>query len=413
MKVLCFGSCNIDYVYSLNSIVVNGETTSAQKMETFPGGKGLNQSIACAKAGAKVYHAGLVGFDGKILIDALTESNVKLDYLGRTESNSGHAIIQLDKDGNNAIVIYAGANFLVTEEYVDSVLENFGVGDFILLQNEINGIDYIIDRAYEKGIKIVFNPAPYNALAQKVDLSKISYLILNEVEAQGFAGKGSPEQNLEYICKKYPALKVVLTIGGDGALFSEGKGVLYQPAFKVDVVDTTAAGDTFIGYFIAETVAGKDAQSAMKTASVAAALSVSKKGASCSIPDMATVKDAVSQLKSVQGKNSKTAILKRKIDEYLDGNIKDATVKGLSSKLGYSESYTSKLVISLTGVSFIELLKTKRIDLAANLLVQTDVPVGEIILDVGYENHSFFRKTFTKRYGITPNKYRKLKTEKK
>ena len=409
MKILCFGSCNIDYVYSVNNVVINGETTSAENLETFPGGKGLNQSIACAKAGAKVYHAGKVGTGGKILIETLTNSGVDIRYLGRTESSSGHAIIQLDKKGNNAIIIYSGANALINKQYVNDVLDNFGFGDIIILQNEINNIDYIVEAAYKKGMIIVFNPAPFNDVVKKVDLCKITYLILNEIEAATFAKKQTPEQNLEEICKKYPQIKTVLTVGEDGALYSEGKGIYYQSAYKVDVVDTTAAGDTFIGYFVSEIAKGRNPILAMKKASVAAALSVSVKGAASSIPENKEVEKAMLKLEKLSSNNGRTIQIKSKIQSFVEDNLQDVTLEKLAKELGYSKNYTSKLVFLTIGESFSDFIKNKRIDKAAKLLIETDLPISEIILKVGYENQSFFRAVFVKRYGTTPKKYRKNK----
>ena len=132
MKILNFGSCNIDYVYSLDHIVEAGETETSYKRETFPGGKGLNQSIAVAKAGAKIYHAGCTGCDGDILSDILSENGVDISYLKKVSENNGHAVIQVSAKGENSIFIYPGSNEAVSKDYIDAVLENFGQGDIIL-----------------------------------------------------------------------------------------------------------------------------------------------------------------------------------------------------------------------------------------------------------------------------------------
>ena len=150
MKILNFGSCNIDYVYSIDHIVRVGETQSTNRLDIFPGGKGLNQSIAIARAGAKVYHAGCVGYDGDMLTELLSDSGVDISYVRTTDIKNGHAIIQVDSNGNNSIFLYGGSNDMVTEEYIDSVLEHFEAGDILLLQNEISNVEYIIKKASKK-----------------------------------------------------------------------------------------------------------------------------------------------------------------------------------------------------------------------------------------------------------------------
>ena len=134
MKILNFGSCNIDYVYSLDHIVRVGETETTNKLEIFPGGKGLNQSIAASKAGVKVYHAGCVGYDGNLLTDILSENGIDISYLRKTPEKIGHAVIQVSNKGENSIFLYPGSNEMVSEDYIDDVLENFDSGDIILLQ---------------------------------------------------------------------------------------------------------------------------------------------------------------------------------------------------------------------------------------------------------------------------------------
>lgn len=153
MKILNFGSCNVDFVYSLNHIVHAGETETSDSMNIFPGGKGLNQSVAMACAGADVYHAGCIGADGEILSDLLKENGVDISYLKTVNERNGHAIIQVSEDGENCIFLYPGANNMITEEYIDSVLDNFEKGDIIVLQNEINMVDVIIKKAAEKSLE--------------------------------------------------------------------------------------------------------------------------------------------------------------------------------------------------------------------------------------------------------------------
>ena len=138
MKILNFGSCNIDYVYSLEHIVEIGETQTSHKLEIFPGGKGLNQSIAAAKAGAVICHAGCVGSDSDLLTNILTDNGVDISYITKTSEKNGHAIIQVSKHGENSIFLNPGSNDMVSKEYIDSVLESFGKGDIILLHTDLS-----------------------------------------------------------------------------------------------------------------------------------------------------------------------------------------------------------------------------------------------------------------------------------
>ena len=189
MKILNFGSLNIDMVYDVDNFVRPGETISSLKMEKFAGGKGLNQSIALSKAGADVYHAGMIGNDGEFLKEILKENNVDTTYLKSIDGPSGHAIIQVDKNGQNCILLYSGSNSMINEEFVDNVLENFGKGDLILLQNEISCLAYIIDKAHEKGLTIALNPSPMNEIIRNCNLGFVDYFILNEVEAELLTSK--------------------------------------------------------------------------------------------------------------------------------------------------------------------------------------------------------------------------------
>ena len=297
MKILNFGSCNIDYVYNVEDIVVPGETISANSLELFAGGKGLNQSIAVAKAGATVYHAGCIGTDGEMLKEILNENNVDTTYLKTADSKNGHAIIQVSKSGENSIVLFGGSNQLVDKEYIDTVLSSFDKNDIIILQNEISNIEYIIDKAYQKGMQIVFNPAPFSENLKAIDLCKISYLILNETECQGFAGTKEKSEALDTILAKAQNLNVVLTLGKKGAVFANNKQKVYQNAFSVTAVDTTAAGDTFIGYFVNGLTKEFSIEENLKFCCAASALAVTKKGAAPSIPRYEEVAAALFTLK--------------------------------------------------------------------------------------------------------------------
>ena len=292
MKILNFGSCNIDYVYSVDHIVKPGETIPSHAMETFAGGKGLNQSVAAARAGGAVYHGGMIGRDGLFLKQLLADSGVNLSYLAESSGISGHAIIQVTGEGQNSIVLYPGANHQLKEEYILEVLEDFEKQDIVVLQNEINLVDFIVEQAYRKGMKILLNPSPYNQKIKDIDLHKISYLILNEIEGEDMAGTHEPEEILSYFENHYPNLSVILTLGAKGSIYAYKGERLVQPSFSVPVVDTTAAGDTFTGYVVAGLARGEKMETVLKTASAAAALAVTRKGAAPSIPTMDEVATA-------------------------------------------------------------------------------------------------------------------------
>ena len=291
MKVLCFGSMNIDYVYSVDHIVQVGETETSSGMSINPGGKGLNQSIALARAGVKVWHAGMIGNEGKNLKDKCTENGVNVNYVRTIDGRSGHTIIQVDKNGNNSIILFGGANQCMTIDFIDEVLTGFDKGDMILLQNEINLLDVIIDKAYEKGMQIVLNPSPYNEALSSCKLEKVSYFLLNEIEGEQMTGETEPDSILDKIHHMYPTAKVVLTLGEDGSIYMDGENIYRQDAFKVKAVDTTAAGDTFTGYFISSIIKGMKPEEGLSIASKASAFAVTKPGALDSIPKLYELTD--------------------------------------------------------------------------------------------------------------------------
>ena len=293
MKVLNIGSMNLDLVYSVDHIVQPGETEASFALDTFLGGKGLNQSMALAKAGVEVYQGGMIGEDGQPFLDACAEYGVRADFIRKVEGKSGHAVIQIDKNAQNCILLYGGANQMLTESYVDEVLEHFTAGDILLLQNEVNLLPYIVDKAYEKGMQIALNPSPFNEKLSKVDMTKISIFLLNEVEGNQVTGLTAPEEIIVKMQELYPHAKIVLTLGKDGAVYAEGEQRFFQPIFPVKAVDTTAAGDTFTGYFLAGLAEGMAIPETLKMSAKASSIAVSRAGAVPSIPYRAEVMAAL------------------------------------------------------------------------------------------------------------------------
>lgn len=292
MRILNFGSLNLDSFYSVEHFVQAGETLSSSKLEKFCGGKGLNQSIACARAGASVFHAGCVGTDGECLRSLLADSGVDTTFVRTVDEVSGHAIIQVDQSGQNCIVLYGGANQAITPAFVDEALAGFGDGDILLLQNEINNIGQIVECAYAKGMQVALNPSPVNERLNEVDMNKVTYFILNEIEGKAITGKTDPEDILSHLRNAYPEAVVVLTLGKEGAVYDDGKTRCSHGIYDVPVVDTTGAGDTFTGFFLASRMVGESPEEALRLASIASSIVVSRKGAAPSIPTMEEVRSS-------------------------------------------------------------------------------------------------------------------------
>lgn len=289
MKIINFGSVNIDIFFAVEHIVRPGETISARDIERRAGGKGLNQSVALAKNSDEVYHVGNIGSDGEFLADYLVSQGINTDFLRKSDNLTGNALIQVDDAGENCIVLYKGANFDNDKDFVDEVFSHFEKGDILVLQNEINMMDYIIDKAYEKGLKIVLNPSPITEEVKKFDYEKIDLLLVNEHEAKAISGIDDIEENIEYFRKTYPKLKLVITLGSKGSIYISENDLIRQDAYKVEAIDSTGAGDTFTGYFVANFYKGVDVNKCLELATKASALSVTKKGASGSIPNQEEV----------------------------------------------------------------------------------------------------------------------------
>ena len=295
MKVLSYGSLNLDKVYEMDHFIRPKETVSALSFSQGFGGKGLNQSIALAKAGVEVYHAGKIGFDGDSFVTYLNEYGVDTRYLLKDESKpTGHAIIQVCH-GENCIIIDGGANQAITKEDIDNTLEHFEKADVLLIQNEISTLGYLIQKAHEKRMKIAFNTAPMDEKIFTYPLDLVDIFIVNEVEAKGLAKSESCEYMdiVKDLQEKYPTQEVIFTCGKDGAYYVNGNTCLHEPARMVKAIDTTAAGDTFTGFFLASYLQGKNPQECLKIATIASSITVQGEGAAKSIP---TIEQVVNNL---------------------------------------------------------------------------------------------------------------------
>ena len=291
MRVLNIGSLNIDRTYTVRRFVRPKETIRALKYEEFCGGKGLNQSIALAKAGVETYHAGAVGCDGETLVDMLTDSGVHTEYIEHLEGPSGHAVIQVNEEGQNNIIIVGGANEKVSREYIYQILQKFEPGDMVLLQNEVPNIGFAMEEAKKRKMLVAFNPSPINEAIDQCDLGLVDYFILNEVEGGALAGESMDDiEGIQIkLTEMYPDASFVLTLGEKGAVFFNKKEVHRQNGFQVETVDTTGAGDTFCGYFLAGVATGNTYGECLRVACSAGALAVGKKGAVAGIPEKTEV----------------------------------------------------------------------------------------------------------------------------
>lgn len=284
--IINLGSINADFFYDLPHLPGPGETLAASHMATGLGGKGANQSVAAALAGEDVHHIGAVGEDGAWAVERLSDFGVNVSHIRISKRPTAHAIVMVDGAGENQIVIYSGANMDQSAKAIEQALDKGGAGDWLILQNETSHQAEAAQMAWERGIKVAYSSAPFDAQAVQNVLPFTTLLIMNEVEAQQFeqaTGQAVTALSLPY---------ALITRGKDGAVWhnlTTGED-LSVPAFEVETVDTTGAGDTFAGFAVAGLSQGLSVQEALRQASAAAALSTTKKGTADAIPDLASVK---------------------------------------------------------------------------------------------------------------------------
>jgi ribokinase len=305
MSIICLGSINIDDVYTVSHIAKEGETITSTVFRQYPGGKGANQSVAIAKAGGKVFHVGAVGKDGVWLKELMHSHGVQVDKIFESAGSTGKAIIQVSEKGENAIVLYPGANYGITN--VEDTISRISDAKWLLCQGELMTKTTIeaIKYAKGKGLAICLNPAPLSpTLAADLDLSMIDLLVANEIEFEGFITQigvlmaGDYETDITNLMKTLPDLTVcVLTLGSIGGIVGfRSSGTIQILSFngvKVKAIDTTGAGDTFVGYFLANLVLNyelkvlnkENLSQLLNLANTAAALSCTKSAAMNSIPD--------------------------------------------------------------------------------------------------------------------------------
>jgi len=296
------GSLNIDDVFRSTHIVRPGETIASRAFERFPGGKGLNQSTALARAGVRVRHIGRIGTDGIFLKEGLAADGADVSAIEVGKLPTGHAIIQVADDAENAIVLYGGANRGWSDEDIQRVISTARPGDVLLTQNEINMVGELMNAAADVGMRLVMNPAPMGSEIAEYPLERLSWLVVNEIEGMELSGISFPHSSASVdseeaeeavvaeLRRRLPETVVVMTLGKKGAIRADKSGLIRSSFPDVGpVVDTTGAGDSFVGYFLAAEIAGMNAQAGLRRACAAGSLAVTRAGASIAIPTLAEV----------------------------------------------------------------------------------------------------------------------------
>ena len=296
-KLVNLGSLCIDNVYSVPNITAAGETVASLEYAIHAGGKGLNQSLAAARAGAQVVHVGCVGSEGRWLKQELSKSGVDVTAVRETDSPSGHAVIQVNPSGENAIVISGGANRTLNDADIDTAFSLCDADDWLLLQNEINRMEDIFKIASDQRQKLALNLAPVDDRIGNYDIGAVGLLIVNEVEAQALSGESAVDDAFAALCERYPSCDVVVTLGRGGLRYGKGAERIAFGAFEVVAVDETGAGDAFVGYLMAALLEGQRMRDALHAGSAAGALAATRAGAASSIPDREAVASMIATSK--------------------------------------------------------------------------------------------------------------------
>lgn len=295
MAVINFGSINIDHVYQVPHFVQPGETLSSSDYQQLLGGKGANQSIALAKAGTDVKHVGRIHELDAHFKQTMIKHGIDCRFVCCGDVPTGHAIIQVTPSGENAIVLFGGANQQLDNKDVLRALDAAEKGDWVLTQNETSGLEDVLRQSKDQGLRVAFNPAPMTESVKALPHDCIDLLIVNEVEAAEICGCEDLDDMEAYFREDWPHAEVIITLGKAGVRMLRAGETLNVPAFNVEAVDTTAAGDTFIGFFLSSYSLKGDAEYALRLACAASALAVTKAGAAQSIPDPEDVKGFLSR----------------------------------------------------------------------------------------------------------------------
>ncbi|MEM7060240.1 MAG: PfkB family carbohydrate kinase [Pseudomonadota bacterium] len=280
MTILCIGSVNIDNTHRVTTHPGPGETVLDKGHLRGLGGKGANMSLAAAAAGARVAHAGAVGSDGDWCRNQIADRDIDVSDLSTVDAATGHAIIMVDDAAENVIVVHSGANMALSQDLIDQAISRRSPGDWLLLQNETNLVPEAAAAGQAAGLKVAYAAAPFDAEAVARVLPHTDLLAVNQIEA---------EQLSAHLGQSLDALNVpaiLITLGSEGARYRADGEEIQTPAFQVDAVDTTGAGDTFLGFFLAGIDLQQTPDKALRRAAAAAALQVTRPGAGDAIPSL-------------------------------------------------------------------------------------------------------------------------------
>ena len=283
MTIFNLGSINIDHIYRMEHLPRPGETLMAAEVSSVLGGKGANQSIAAARAGADIRHIGAVGALDGWTLETLVAAGVDTTHTLSLPGPSGHAVIYVDAAAENTIVLFGGANQQIAQDQIDAALAKAKPGDWFLLQNETNLGTHAAAKAAALGLKVCYSAAPFDPGAVRGVLPFTDLLIVNEIEER------SIREAMPDLSARLDQIAVVTTLGRKGARYADPRQRLEVAAYAVDAVDSTGAGDTFLGYLLAAIDAGAGIEVALKRASAAAAIKVSRRGTSSGIPNQTEV----------------------------------------------------------------------------------------------------------------------------
>lgn len=286
MTIWNLGSINIDRFYELPRLPGPGETIASAGLVEGLGGKGANMSVAAARAGTRCAHLGAVGPDGGWCADRLTEYGVDTRHIWKVGAATGHAIIMVDADGENAIVLFQGANRALEDRMIGQALSEAETGDILLMQNETNGQAFCAETGSKLGLRIAYAAAPFEADAVTALLPFLDILFLNEIEARQL------EEATGKSVDALPVEHILVTLGAEGCRWHGPEGVRHLAAPAVTAVDTTGAGDTFTGYVLAGMDRGLPMEQAISLATKASALMVTRRGTADVIPDLKEVQDS-------------------------------------------------------------------------------------------------------------------------
>ena len=286
MKILNYGSINKDFIYTVKDFVRPGETIKTKGFKDFLGGKGLNQSVAVAKSGIKIFHAGCINKKDSQIKNYLENWGVDTKNIFYDDEPTGHAIIQVNKKGENSILIHGGANRKINSKHIEKTISQFNTGDFLIIQNEINKVPEIIERANHQKMRIIFNPAPFTEEVLNYPLEKVDTIIYNESEGKGLSGYEKINEIKSNLLEKYPMLKQILTLGNQGSIYFDKENEIPVKAIKAKTIDTTGAGDTFVGYYVSSLSKKMKIKDCLLRASKAAGITTEKLGGAVSIPSI-------------------------------------------------------------------------------------------------------------------------------